>query len=45
MCAPELTCVNGQCVQPTTCNALKFKCNNPRPDDKTCPVLYYIVAP
>lgn len=36
-------CRNGACVR--DCNALKTQCAAPRPNDKTCPPLYYIAPP
>ena len=52
-CSSGFICQNGICVKdPTiisTCPAdAKYKttlCNDPRPDDKTCPVINYIKKP
>lgn len=56
LCGPKTQCVNGQCVPdktdgiklpvcPTDAKYLAKNCPIPRPNDKTCPVIYYIRAP
>lgn len=46
-CSVGYTCQNGICVKDTLqlCEAQRYACTDPRPNEKTCPTRYYFVAP